>query len=449
MQMNLKMLLMLLTILGVSMAGFASANPSDREAPSPRKTPLWDEFVIVAHGGPPPEAATAARYREIADAGIDVIIPANGIYTAEQNLKAMDLAQGAGLRVIPMDLRCFAHASAEVRSIDEATLESLVADYRNHPAFACCFIKDEPNKTLFPSLRRLRDRLLEKDHEHEPFINLFPSYASPAQLGTANFQDYVHSCLEIVRPRLLAYDFYPLREKVTVAAKWFSDLTIVREETRSAEIPFWVFVQSQGLKDYLRVPNRAEVFWQANTALAYGARGICWFSYWTPLANQEVHQIEGEAPLLEQHYGAMLDVNGVRTPVYDYVREANVFLHHAGRALIGWDNSFVACYQGGKLLEGGVSPTVTPFGEDANLVVGTFRKKNRSRILIANSSWENPAHFRLETIAEGQVVRLLTRTETNVEKNHDVSGSWTLEPGGALLLEAIPPPSSASRQSAP
>jgi hypothetical protein len=62
---------------------------------------VWREFVVVAYPGPPPEAVNAARYREIAEAGIDVIVPANGTFTAAQNLRAMDLAQAAGLRVIP------------------------------------------------------------------------------------------------------------------------------------------------------------------------------------------------------------------------------------------------------------------------------------------------------------------------------------------------------------
>lgn len=425
-------------LLSLVLGGCAALGHNDHKHAPRSTTGLWREFVIVAYPGPPLAEVNAARYREIAEAGIDVIVPGNGTFTAAQNLRAMDLAQAAGLRVIPIDTRIYPFHPAGVRSVDEPTLKAVVTDYRDHPAFAGYTIKDEPSADLFPALQRLRDRLLEKDPDHEPFINLFPSYGSPAQLGIADFRAYVRRYLETVKPRVLSYDFYPLRNEVTVDAGWFNDLTIVRDEARRANISFWVFMQSEGIKGYLRVPNRAEVFWQASTALAYGARGICWFTYWTPPPDQGMPPIEGQAPVfMEQHYGGMLDTNGVRTPVYDYVRAANTFLHCAGRALLDWDSAFVAHLQRGQLLAGGASPVVTVSGDDANVVVGTFQRQDQYRVLIANRSWERPSRFRLETTGKGQIVRLLTATETNSPQLRDNSGQWQLEPGGALLVEVV------------
>ncbi len=431
-------LLSIFGMLGLVIAGCVNVHRDASRQPPQPKAELWREFVVVAYSGPPLAEVNAARYREIAEAGIDVIVPGNGTFTGAQNLRAMDLAHAAGLRVIPMDRRIFSFGLEMERSVDDATLEAVVADYRNHPAFAGYAIKDEPGADLFPALRRRRERLVERDPDHEPLINLFPSYASPAQLGVSGFRTYVRDFLATVKPRLLSYDFYPLRENATEAEGWFSDLTLVREEARAAGISFWVFMQSQGIKDYLRVPNRAEILWQANTALAFGARGICWFSCWTPPPDQGVPRSEGEAPIFtEQHYGAMLDNNGARTSLYDHVRAANLFLRHAGRALLDWDNAFVAQFQRGQLLEGGAAPVVTVSGDDANVVVGTFQRQDQYRVLIANRSWEKPSRFRLETTSDGQVVRLLTATETNSEHILDESGLWRLEPGGAVLLEAV------------
>lgn len=430
--------LVALSFLSLLIGGCANVVSDGSRQTHPAKVELWGEFVIVAYPGPPLEEVNAARYREIAEAGIDVIVPGNGTFTAAQNLRAMDLAQAAGLRVIPLDTRIYAFGPAGVRSVDEATLEAVLADYRDHPAFAGYAIKDEPSADLFPSLRRLRDGLLEKDPDHEPLINLFPSYASPAQLGVSEFRTYVRDFLTTVKPRLLSYDFYPLRENTTEAEGWFSDLTIVREESRRATIPFWVWMQSEGIKGNLRVPSRAEVFWQASTALAYGARGICWFTYWTPPSNQGVLPAEGQTPFFEeQHYGGMLDLNGVRTPVFDYVREANHFLRRAGQALLGWDNAFVAHFHRGQLLAGGASPAVTVSGDDANVVVGTFQRQHRYRVLIANRSWEQPARFRLEATGEDQLIRLLMATETSSEPVQGPGGQWQLAPGGAVLVEVV------------
>lgn len=41
------------------------------------------------------------------------------------------------------------------------------------------------------------------------FINLLPNYASPAQMGAANYSDYVMQFLQVVKPMLLCMDHYP------------------------------------------------------------------------------------------------------------------------------------------------------------------------------------------------------------------------------------------------
>lgn len=426
--------------LGLASLVIGGCVVAGREECQPRRAAegLWHEFVILAYPGPPLGEVNAARYHEIAEAGIDVIVPGNGTFTPVQNLRAMNLAHAAGLRVIPLDQRLFTFAPKGVPTVDDEMLAAVVADYRDHPAFAGYTIKDEPSADLFPALQRLRDRLVEKDPGHEPFINLFPSYGSPTQLGFADFRAYVRHYLETVKPRVLSYDFYPLRERATVDADWFSDLAITREEARRVGIPLWVFMQSEGIKGNLRVPNRAEVFWQATTALAYGARGIGWFTYWTPAPDQGVPPTEEQVPAsAEQHYGGMLDTNGVRTLVYDHVRAANTFLHGAGKALLDWDNAFVAHFQRGQMLAGGASPVVTVSGDDANVVVGTFKRQNRHRILLANRSWEQPSRFHLATTGKDQTVRLLTATDANSKPVSDPSGQWQLEPGGAVLVEVI------------
>jgi len=129
-------------------------------------------------------------------------------------------------------------------------------------------------------------------------INLFPSYGSPAQLGFDDFRAYVHSFVKTVNPVVLSYDHYPLWNPSAGRTNWFGDLTVMRDESRKAGIPFWVCLQSEGLDQALRVPNRAEILWQASTALAYGARGVVWFTYWTPSTTQEIPPDDKKADTL-------------------------------------------------------------------------------------------------------------------------------------------------------
>ncbi len=411
-------------------------NSVEEKHATQKKAELLNEFVIVAYSGPPAEEVNRKRYSEIANAGIDIIVP--GTFNARQNLRAMNLAQQAGLKVIPFDKRIFPFVSSDEVPIDTTVIGEVINDYKNHPALAGYVIRDEPNANLFPRLRDISRLFRELDPDHEPVINLFPSYASPAQLGFADYRAYVSNFIQTVKPRLLSYDYYALRENVTMDSGWFGNLTIVREEARKANIPFWVFIQSEGIKGYLRVPDRAEILWQVNTALAYGARGIGWFTYWTPLPYKGNPQVEGGAsPLVEHHYNAMIDIHGNRTPVYSYVREADLFLRKAGRGLTGWDNTFIARYKGGILIEGS-SPIVTPLGNDANLVIGTFKQDDSYRLVISNSSCEKTTGFLLTFSQDWQNAEIFTAIDAKPENKKEVRGPWTLEPGGSVLIDLKP-----------
>ncbi|MHC4540570.1 MAG: hypothetical protein ACYS74_12440, partial [Planctomycetota bacterium] len=97
-------------ILLITVAVFAPAagepEPS-QEAPN-KALPvdsIASEFIIGAFPGPPDGQINLARFREIANAGIDVIVPFWGTMDGVHNPDMLDLAQAAGLRVLAMDKR--------------------------------------------------------------------------------------------------------------------------------------------------------------------------------------------------------------------------------------------------------------------------------------------------------------------------------------------------------
>lgn len=54
----------------------------------------------------------------------------------------------------------------------------------SRPALYRCFITDEPGAAAFPGLGKLVDYLRRRDPAHLAYVNLFPTYANNAQLGT-------------------------------------------------------------------------------------------------------------------------------------------------------------------------------------------------------------------------------------------------------------------------
>jgi len=396
---------------------------------------LLNEFIIMAYSGPPLEEVTLERYQEIADAGIKFLVPGNGTFNEEQNLRAMDLAEKSGFKIVPIDMRVLPFALKPDIDVDTAVIRQVVESYKEHPAFAGYVVRDEPNANLFPALANITQAFLNLDSIHEPLINLFPSYGSPVQLGFEDYRSYIRSYIEIVGPRLLAYDNYALREGVTWYEIWYKDLKIVREESREARIPFMVFVQSQGIAEGMRVPNRAGILWQVNTALAYGTHGVGWFSYWTPLPDQGLQQEEGAAPpLIESHYNAMIDIKGNRTEVYDHVREANLYLKKAGMGLLEWDNQNVARYEAGALIEGS-SPMATPSGDQANVVIGTFAKDHTIRLVLSNANCEEGASFSLSLSPGWKTDQLFTSIAAKPAGDVNSLMEWQLEPGGSAIID--------------
>jgi hypothetical protein len=405
-------------ILGIMISilvGCAAGKTNKNNAPFA----LQNEFIIMAYSGPPLEETNLKRYREIADAGIEILVPGNGVFNAGQNLMAMDLAQQVGIRIIPVDMRVFQVALNPDIAVEKALVKDVVNDYKNHPALAGYLIKDEPAAGMFPALKEITELFRKEDPLHEPVINLLPSYGSPVQLGSSDYPAYI-----------------TLREGVTWYNPWYADLAVVREETQKFRIPYIVFIQSEGIRNGLRVPNRAEILWQITTALAYGAHGVGWFCYWTPESDQGFQQEKGmPPPLVEAHYNAMIDINGKRTKVYDFVREANFYLKKAGKELLLWNNTDVARYEAGKMVEPGSSPVVTPSGDSANLVIGTFKKENRCRIVLSNSRCDNPSVFAIQVSPEWKINGILTSIDALPTGDKGSLLQWRLEPGGSVVLE--------------
>lgn len=402
---------------------------------------LTDEFVVVAFGGPTLEYTNLERFREIADANIDIIVPGNQSDDGPSNLKALDLAEKAGIRVLTWDKRVCPMAVTTNVPIDYEVIQAMTDDYKNHPAFAGYVIRDEPDAGIFPRLSEMRQLYLEKDPVHEPLINLFPSYANDEQLASKGFQDYLDKFIRIVEPSIVSYDNYALladriatpevkekREEV-----YFNDLKIVGETTRKAGIPFWNFILSAGVncegKEYLRVPNRAEILWQANTTLAYGARGVCWFCCWTP----KIATMPGALALDEEYFGGMINGDGTKNQMYNYLKEANAFLRKNGRRLIDWNCAFTARYKNGKIVNG-ESPAAIPSGKNFDLVIGTFTKGDKRCLVIANASYKRSAEFSLLPAEEFEKIKIFSTIDAKFDEEKEV---WKLKPGGCAAMECI------------
>ena len=394
-----------------------------------QKATIASQFIIGAFPGPPNGQINPARYTEIAEAGIDVIVPFWGTMDGASNPNMLDLAHAADLRVLAMDKRIGPITMTADSQYDPAVVENIAADYKDHPALFGYGVRDEPPVELFGRISEISDLFTKLDPNHPPLMDLFPGYAKPQQLGVDSYRDYVRKFVQQVDPVVLMYNHYPFRVDHTVDTGWHRDLALFREESRRAGIAFCVFAQCQGIRGYLRVPTSEEIFRQAATALAYGARGIWWYRYWTQPPDDGVQ----EPP---PHPGSMIDQHGNRSASYYSVQETNRFLRQASPALLGWDNSNVARIRNGYVRPPGKCPAVTLTGEDFDVVVGTFTRGKTTRMVLANDSCGHSAAFRISPVIGWQVRRVIASWSARLPADLSApEATWSLGPAGCVLIE--------------
>ncbi|MCC6679371.1 MAG: hypothetical protein IT445_00565 [Phycisphaeraceae bacterium] len=233
------------------------------------------EFLISYWGGPPAEETTLERYREIAECGFNVVMPPANDADVPTNLKILDLCAELGLKAIIADNR-MPEAAGELSDEKKQALDALVADYTNHPALAGYFIRDEPPTRLLPAVAAIHRYLLEKDPHHLPFVNLYPNYAKPARFDDKGYEDHVAQFIELVQPRLVSWDHY--KQMAGDESLYFLNLNTIRQQCLKANLPYVQIILALPHWSY-RNPSEADLRWQVYTSLAYGVRGIMYFTY--------------------------------------------------------------------------------------------------------------------------------------------------------------------------
>ncbi|MFO1460088.1 MAG: hypothetical protein U1G08_11840 [Verrucomicrobiota bacterium] len=272
---------------------------------------IQDRLAIGMWVPPQTDVDLESRYREIADAHFTVVIGTAGTNAIGQ----LALCERHGLRAI-------VSGSGPVDTLPDG------------PACWGYLLTDEPNAAAFPGLATIVATLREKRPGRLGYVNLFPNYASTGQLGTPTYPAYVAAFVETVRPDVLSMDHYPVMSPNADRRDAYCDnLEVLRLESLRAGIPFWNYFHSMPFADRID-PTEAQIRWQIFTSLAYGARGILYFCYWTP---GKGNAGTGEFP----KGGALLTAEGRKTRHYDEARRINAELLHLGPTLMQLTNTGV------------------------------------------------------------------------------------------------------------
>ena len=138
----------------------------------------------------------------------------------------------------------------------------------NHPA------------SLMPGLGKLANLLREEMPDKWPYVNLFPYRVPPAILGTTDYDSYVRMLVKTIGQPFLSYDNYSLVNG-EMLDPFYINLEIVRRVGLELKTPFWNCILANAHFNYME-PSDATFNLQVYSTMAYGGRGIQYFTYFAP-----------------------------------------------------------------------------------------------------------------------------------------------------------------------
>ena len=280
--------------------------------PNPPTLPVLESvsFPIMTWFGIPSEYLDIQHFQELADAGFTINFSHLG--TEVLNLKALNLARQVGVKLVVNDNRI--NPNDKVSEAALKLVDNVVKSYKDHSALFGYHVRDEPSALIFNNLAAIKNRILSQDRNHLVYSNLFPDYAATGALGASSYQVHVDQFMLIFKPQILSYDHYPFARS-GFRRTYYQNMEVIRAAAIANSVPFWAFTMSTAIDPAYPEPQEAWIRLQVFTDLAYGARGIQYFTYGLPRSNTENFTI------------AILDDNGNTTYLYDIAKRVNTEIH--------------------------------------------------------------------------------------------------------------------------
>jgi len=436
--------LIIITLLSSTMQFFAACtknpdNPQKEEEPPTNTTSNYDilslgEIAIGLWVTPPMDAQTSEEYGKIKDCGINFV---NGFYFHENSnsriVNVLNFCEEHGLKYFAGRAITVEDVKKYAQNPDPALLKKFtdgIKPYANHPAYAGELLMDEPGKPLFGALKAFVSAFKDAYPNKLWHINLFPSYATGG-IQASSYADYINSWMQTMTPHYLSYDSYPLLTDGGITKDYYSNLDFIRAKSRFQQIPFWTFIQTlsiagtPGVPDK-REPSEADIRWQVWSNLAFGAKGIQYFCYWSPGSGSETF---GEA---------LIGLDGQKTVRYDYVKKLNTDINSIGKILL-------ECHADG-VIQTAASPynlyePLYDYGEVVSVsgddnIVGCFKDKDgKNKILITTLTPKKDANVSLSlknTVTKVKIWKNNVATEESPVNN---KLSFSVKAGDAVFVE--------------
>lgn len=341
----------------------------------------------------PPEN-TYDNWKLVAECGFN-IVPFQA-HSVADGLRVLGWLAELGIKGMVQDPR------VNPRLVDkpdwQETVSQVVADYGNHPALWGYFLADEPRFAGIEQLGKLSQAFQAADKDHIAYSNLLQITCDTRWLGTVDYRTYVRTYIEQVRPSILSYDEYALMEEGD-RPEYLTNLEAVRDEALLAGLPFMNIFLSVTHFAY-RNPSTEDLRYQVYTSLAYGAKGLTYFTYLTPD--------------IENYHEAITSIFGYKTAKYPHVRQLNLELQKLGPWLLKLTSTCV--YHTGSMPSGcqrhvGAEAFTQAEGSGCDLLVGEFiDEKQHPWVMVVNKDRQHSAWVKVKLHTRHQQIQEVARS---------------------------------------
>ncbi|MFC5402518.1 hypothetical protein [Cohnella soli] len=240
----------------------------------PQAHAAGEEFQLGVFYMPTQGATNATQYDYMKDASINFI---QSFYpndyqmsTIAQMNTVLNLAAARGMKVQVSDTR----SENLMTTATDADIDAIANTYKNHPATGGYYIKDEPGDSSFPRAAYVYNRFLLADPDSNPNVNMLPG-------GVEHYNNWVRT-VGAGNLKWLTMDYYPFGSG-GFNSDFYLYMDLFRSSGISNNVKTAVYLQSVGLKNSLSRPTADQLRWHVYNSLAYGVKGLYWFTWFQPL----------------------------------------------------------------------------------------------------------------------------------------------------------------------
>lgn len=344
--------------------------------------------------GPPLGVITDDMLKDAARIGFKTAVPSD-VKTKEECLELLGYYERAGIGCIISDEERMKKAIELAKDgKDEemqAIIREIVGDYRHCKALYEYYVIDEPGASKYEAIAKVVSAINKYDPSHNCYVNLFPNYANKVQLEADTYEEYVEKYVQTVKPHNITYDHYHFMREDSVETNenlmtdrderliyeatfmknerpgFFENLDCVQKISKKYEIPFNIIILLVAHGGYRNI-TEAEIRFEVFQSLAYGARGISYYTYWTP-------KVE-----LWNYHDGIIENDGSKTKHYYEVEKVNKDLDLVGTELM--DKEHIKTIHASETED--IETCGISFKGAKNLTVGVYED---GYLLLANKNY--------------------------------------------------------------